>query len=252
MLCTQTPGGVSEDEYVESLLDHGVAGIIFVSGRHADTAADHEPLPRADRPRAAGGVRQRLRPRRGRAVHLRRRRRGDGARRHPPRPARPPPHRPGRRAGAVRAGAAQARRLRAGARPAARHGPEDEAARLDRAVAVHPRGRPGRRREPAARPRRHRDRLRLRPDGARRDPRGPPAPASRARGRLAWSATTTQPAGRLRRPAADHDPPVGAGDGRRRRQRAGRGDRRHAGPHRGVRLPARSWCCAASTAVAPA
>jgi alanine racemase len=42
VLCTQTPGGISEDEYVESLLDHGVAGIIFVSGRHADTEADHE------------------------------------------------------------------------------------------------------------------------------------------------------------------------------------------------------------------
>ena len=42
VLCTQTPGGISEDEYVESLLDHGVAGIIFVSGRHADTAADHQ------------------------------------------------------------------------------------------------------------------------------------------------------------------------------------------------------------------
>ncbi|MFX4288330.1 LacI family DNA-binding transcriptional regulator [Janibacter sp. G349] len=42
VLCTQSPGGISEDEYVESLLDHGVAGIIFVSGRHADTTADHE------------------------------------------------------------------------------------------------------------------------------------------------------------------------------------------------------------------
>jgi alanine racemase len=42
VLCTQSPGGISEDEYVESLLDHGVAGIIFVSGRHADRAADHE------------------------------------------------------------------------------------------------------------------------------------------------------------------------------------------------------------------
>jgi alanine racemase len=41
VLCTQTPGGISEDEYVESLLDHGVAGIIFVSGKHADTTADH-------------------------------------------------------------------------------------------------------------------------------------------------------------------------------------------------------------------
>ncbi|MGZ8738120.1 MAG: LacI family DNA-binding transcriptional regulator [Nocardioides sp.] len=42
VLCTQTPGGISEDEYVESLLDHGVAGIIFVSGRHADAVADHQ------------------------------------------------------------------------------------------------------------------------------------------------------------------------------------------------------------------
>ncbi|WFE26605.1 LacI family DNA-binding transcriptional regulator [Solwaraspora sp. WMMD791] len=42
VLCTQTPGGVTEDEYVEMLLDRQVAGIVFVSGLHADTAADHE------------------------------------------------------------------------------------------------------------------------------------------------------------------------------------------------------------------
>jgi LacI family repressor for deo operon, udp, cdd, tsx, nupC, and nupG len=42
VLCTQSPGSLSEDEYVESLLDHGVAGIIFVSGKHADTRADHD------------------------------------------------------------------------------------------------------------------------------------------------------------------------------------------------------------------
>ncbi len=42
VLCTQSPGGISEDEYVESLLDHGVAGILFVSGRHADASADHD------------------------------------------------------------------------------------------------------------------------------------------------------------------------------------------------------------------
>ncbi len=41
VLCTQSPGGISEDEYVESLLDHGVSGIVFVSGKHADTRADH-------------------------------------------------------------------------------------------------------------------------------------------------------------------------------------------------------------------
>jgi DNA-binding LacI/PurR family transcriptional regulator len=40
VLCTQTPGGVTEDEYVEMLMERGVAGIIFVSGLHADTNAD--------------------------------------------------------------------------------------------------------------------------------------------------------------------------------------------------------------------
>ena len=42
VLCTQTPGGVPEDEYVEMLLDRDVAGIIFVSGLHADTQASHD------------------------------------------------------------------------------------------------------------------------------------------------------------------------------------------------------------------
>lgn len=40
VLCTQTPGGVTEDEYVDLLLERGVAGIIFVSGLHADTQAN--------------------------------------------------------------------------------------------------------------------------------------------------------------------------------------------------------------------
>lgn len=40
VLCTQTPGGVHEDDYVEMLLDRGVAGIIYVSGQHADTTTD--------------------------------------------------------------------------------------------------------------------------------------------------------------------------------------------------------------------
>ncbi len=42
VLCTQTPGGVHEDQYVEMLLARGVSGIIFVSGYHADTKADVE------------------------------------------------------------------------------------------------------------------------------------------------------------------------------------------------------------------
>ncbi|NUT36164.1 MAG: LacI family DNA-binding transcriptional regulator [Hamadaea sp.] len=40
VLCTQTPGGVTEDEYIEMLLDRQVAGIVFVSGLHADSTSD--------------------------------------------------------------------------------------------------------------------------------------------------------------------------------------------------------------------
>jgi len=40
VLCTQTAGGVSEEEYVELLLERSVSGIIFVSGMHADANAD--------------------------------------------------------------------------------------------------------------------------------------------------------------------------------------------------------------------
>lgn len=40
VLCTQAPGGITEDEYVEDLLDRGVSGIVFVSGLHADTTSD--------------------------------------------------------------------------------------------------------------------------------------------------------------------------------------------------------------------
>jgi LacI family transcriptional regulator, repressor for deo operon, udp, cdd, tsx, nupC, and nupG len=40
VLCTQTPGGVGEDEYTRMLLERGVAGIVFVSGLHADTTGD--------------------------------------------------------------------------------------------------------------------------------------------------------------------------------------------------------------------
>jgi DNA-binding LacI/PurR family transcriptional regulator len=42
VLCTQTPGGMHEDDYVQMLLDRGVAGIIYISGQHADTTSDPE------------------------------------------------------------------------------------------------------------------------------------------------------------------------------------------------------------------
>ncbi|WP_449065590.1 LacI family DNA-binding transcriptional regulator [Planomonospora algeriensis] len=40
VLCTQTPEGAGEDEYVGMLLDRGVSGIVFVSGLHADSTID--------------------------------------------------------------------------------------------------------------------------------------------------------------------------------------------------------------------
>lgn len=40
ILCPVETGGVTEDEYVNMLLDHQVAGIIFISGHHADLNSD--------------------------------------------------------------------------------------------------------------------------------------------------------------------------------------------------------------------
>ncbi|MQS07426.1 LacI family DNA-binding transcriptional regulator [Streptomyces alkaliphilus] len=46
VLATQTPGGSTEDELTGMLVERGVAGIIFVSGLHADTTADMERYER--------------------------------------------------------------------------------------------------------------------------------------------------------------------------------------------------------------
>ncbi|MGW8359963.1 LacI family DNA-binding transcriptional regulator [Streptomyces wedmorensis] len=51
VLATQTPGGSTEDELTDMLVERGVAGIIFVSGLHADTTAD---MSRYDRLRGKG------------------------------------------------------------------------------------------------------------------------------------------------------------------------------------------------------
>lgn len=48
LLCSQGPGGTTEDEYIEMLVDHRVDGIIFVSGLHADSRTSvsrYERLP---------------------------------------------------------------------------------------------------------------------------------------------------------------------------------------------------------------
>jgi DNA-binding LacI/PurR family transcriptional regulator len=39
VLCSQTVGGISEDDWVEMLLERDMAGLIVVSGQHADTHA---------------------------------------------------------------------------------------------------------------------------------------------------------------------------------------------------------------------
>jgi LacI family repressor for deo operon, udp, cdd, tsx, nupC, and nupG len=46
VLCTQSPGGTTEDQYVEMLVDHAVDGIVFVSGLHADSQSDPERYER--------------------------------------------------------------------------------------------------------------------------------------------------------------------------------------------------------------
>ncbi|MGC9379933.1 LacI family DNA-binding transcriptional regulator [Streptomyces sp. MH13] len=51
VLATQTPGGSTEDELTEMLVGRGVAGIVFVSGLHADTTADTGRYDRLHRQR---------------------------------------------------------------------------------------------------------------------------------------------------------------------------------------------------------
>ncbi|MEO3765883.1 LacI family DNA-binding transcriptional regulator [Streptomyces sp. B8F3] len=46
VLAAQTPGGSTEDELTEMLVERGVDGIVFVSGLHADTTADMERYTR--------------------------------------------------------------------------------------------------------------------------------------------------------------------------------------------------------------
>lgn len=42
LLCTQSPGGTTESEYLDVLMDHKVDGIIIVSGLNADSTASHQ------------------------------------------------------------------------------------------------------------------------------------------------------------------------------------------------------------------
>ncbi|GLW06619.1 HTH-type transcriptional regulator MalR [Microtetraspora sp. NBRC 13810] len=46
VLCTRLPGGTVEDDFTELLVERGVSGIIFVSGRHADVTASSDRYTR--------------------------------------------------------------------------------------------------------------------------------------------------------------------------------------------------------------
>lgn len=52
VLCTSTPAGMGETDYLDVLQDHAVTGIVLISGEHADTTVDHQRY----RDLRAGGV----------------------------------------------------------------------------------------------------------------------------------------------------------------------------------------------------
>lgn len=41
ILCTSTPAGMHERDYLDVLIDHAVSGVVFISGAHSDTHASH-------------------------------------------------------------------------------------------------------------------------------------------------------------------------------------------------------------------
>ena len=190
LLCTQSPGGTTEDQYVEMLLEHGVAGIVFVSGLHADTSASKEryhrlrsrgmpivlvngfaegvdaPFVSTDDVAALDLAFRHLVSLGHRSIGL-----AIGPDRFVP-------------------AAAQARRVRR--RTCERHLGIDRPRGAHRLDAVHGRGRPGRCAR-AHRVRPHRDHLRLGPHGARRDPRRALPRAARSRRTCRSSGSTTRP-----------------------------------------------------------
>ena len=171
VLCSQTLGGVHEDDYVAMLLEHSVAGIVFVSGVHALVDSDPARYQRLLDlgPAHRAGQRRARRSRRALRVHRRRGRRR--ARRPAPRAHGPPAHRRRARPAALPPRPAQARRLparrcaSAGSSPTTSRSTTSSRRTTYSVEGGQPRGRA------AARPRRDRHRLRLRRDGPRRHPR---------------------------------------------------------------------------------
>ena len=235
VLCTQTPGGVHEDDYVQMLLDRSVAGIIYVSGLHANTTTDpNRYVTLRDRGLPIVLVNGYI----------------DGVDAPfisnddvasmdlsigPPGPARAHQHRAGRRAGPLRAGHPQDRRVPQrdddDARARGRRGPHP-------AHDVHRRGW-CRGRQPPDRQGCDGDRLWLGPDGAGRDP-GRPAAWSRGAPRPVRGGVRRLDPHRVHRPAAHDRAAERPGDGGGGGARAHRRDLGRACAPRGVRLPARA------------
>ncbi len=236
ILCTQEPGGAPEDEFTEMLLDRGVSGIVFVSGLHADTTARMDRYTRLTD--------------RGLPIVL-----VDGYNEAIPVPFISPDDRLAARLavqhlvdlGHERIGLALGQRrfvpvIRKieGFRQAMAQllGPADVDDLIQHSLFSVEGGQAaasallG-----AARPRLHRDLLRERPHGARRDPRRPRAGAVGARGRVGRRVRRLAADG-VHRPAADDRAQADRRDGGRRRRDPARGDRRHSRQARRAGLPA--------------
>ena len=99
VLCSQSLGGIHEDDYVRSLLEHGVAGIIFVSGMHAIADGDPGRYQRLTDSGLPVVLINGFLPDAGSRVHRHRRRPGRRPGRRPPGPHGAHQDRPGAGAG---------------------------------------------------------------------------------------------------------------------------------------------------------
>ena len=236
VLATQTPGGSTEDELTEMLVDRGVAGIIYVSGLHADTTADMERYeqlraqgvpfvlvdgfsPKVQAPFISPDDRAAMTLAVTHLVSLGHTRIGLalGPKRFVPVQR--------KIEGFVRAMQEQLRLS-----------PETiETELVQHSLYTLEGGQAAA--NAADRPGLHGDRLRQRHDGAGRDTGGPAAGSRGPPGRLGGRLRRL-PADRLHRPAADDRPQAGPGDGPGRGPHPAGGDRRNARPAQRVRVHA--------------
>ena len=207
VLCTQTAGGITEADYVDLLLQQQVSGVVFVGGQYTQEDASHDHYPRlaelklptvlVNAPVAELGVPDRL---------DRRRRRHEQAWNHLTQLGHtriglvlgPDDHVPSQR---KLAAARRSSRAHGDALPTTHvvHSHYSLEAGQAAAARLLAAGRDG-------------HHLRVRPDRARRDPRGAPRRAARAGGRLGRRLRRLGP-DEQRRPAADDGPAADRADG---------------------------------------